>query len=196
MKFNFGNIRVNGSPLTSFVVLSISLFILWVLLSGRSETRFLMMGICFSLLTAYICAPFLTVKNQKTGREFFLLRVNVFRAAVYFLWLLKEIFVSGLAVTKAVFRKSDVRPRIIYFRMDFENPAALSLLASSITLTPGTITLDVDEDGVYEVYALTDSSAKGLMSGVMQDKIAHMYGERCSFEPLPERETTDIKVKV
>ena len=69
MKFNLGNIKVNGSPLAYFVELSIFLFVLWLMLSGRTEARFLVMGAGFSLLTAYICAPFLIVRNKKTEGE-------------------------------------------------------------------------------------------------------------------------------
>ena len=54
MKFNLGNIKVNGSPLTYFVELSAFLFILWLMLSGRMEPKFLIMGVGFSLMTAYI----------------------------------------------------------------------------------------------------------------------------------------------
>ena len=39
MKFNLGNIKVNGSPLAYFVELSIFLFVLWLMLSGRMEAR-------------------------------------------------------------------------------------------------------------------------------------------------------------
>ena len=192
MKFKFGNIRVNGSPLTYFFELSAFLFVLWMLLSGRTEGKFLIMGICFSLLTSYVCAPFLTVKNDKNGREYFLLSVNILKFAAYCLWLLKEIFTSGLEVAGTAFRKEGASPRIVYFKMDFENPAAAALLSTSITLTPGTITLDVDEEGVFQVHALTESAAEGLMTGKMQSKVASLYKETCSFVPLPHLELREI----
>ena len=44
MKLNLGNIKVNGSPLTYFVELSIFLFAVWLMLSGVGEVRFLVMG--------------------------------------------------------------------------------------------------------------------------------------------------------
>ena len=192
MKSNLGNIKVNGSPLTYFVELSIFLFILWLMLSGRTEVRFLVMGVGFSLLTAYVCAPFLTVKNQKSGKEYFLLEVNLFKLFGYYMWLLKEIFLSGLEVTKAVLKKSPVDPRVIYFRMDYENPTSAALLAASITLTPGTITLDINGMGVYEVYALNSNCAESLLCGKMQTKIAGLYGETCEYRALPELETDHI----
>lgn len=84
MKFNLGNFKVNGSPLTCFVELSTFVFIIWLLLSGNEEPEFLVMGAGFSLLTAYVCAPFLTVKNEKSGKVFFLLNVNIFKFTAFF----------------------------------------------------------------------------------------------------------------
>ena len=192
MKFNLGNIKVNGSPLAYFVELSIFLFVLWLMLSGRMEARFLFMGAGFSLLTAYICAPFLIVKNEKTGQEYFLPRVNILKLCAYFIWLLKEIFFSGLEVTRMVFKRSDIQPRIVYFRMDYENPAAAALLATSITLTPGTITLDISDSGVYEVYALNARCAEELLKGAMQNRVKRLYNENCDYLALPELETNYI----
>ena len=192
MKFNFGNFKVNGSPLAYFVELSIFLFVLWLMLSGRTEVRFILMGVGFSLLTSFICAPFLTVKNQRNGQEYFLLRVNIFKIMGYFLWLMKEIFLSGIEVTKIVLKVSDFEPRMVFFRMDYENPPAAALLAASITLTPGTITLDKNEMRVYEVYALNGSCAESLLCGKMQTKIARLYGETCEYRALPELETNHI----
>ena len=192
MKFNFGNIKVNGSPLAYFVELSIFLFVLWLMLSGRTEARFFFMGAGFSLLTAYICAPFLIVKNEKTGQEYFLPRVNILKLCAYFIWLLKEIFFSGLEVTRMVFKRSDIQPRIVYFRMDYENPAAAALLATSITLTPGTITLDISDSGVYEVYALNARCAEELLKGAMQNRVKRLYNENCDYLALPELETNYI----
>lgn len=192
MKFNFGNFKVNGSPLAYFVELSAFLFVLWLMLSGRTEPKVLILGSVFSLLTAYICAPFLTVKNEKTGKEFFLLRVNFLKLFSYYFWLLKEIFISGLEVTKTILKKSEFAPKVVYFKMDYENPTAAALLAASITLTPGTITLDISKSGVYEVYALNGRCAEGLLEGTMQKKIAGVYKETCEYRPLPDLETHHI----
>ena len=192
MKLKLGNIKVNGSPLTYFVELSIFLFVLWLMLSGRSEYKFLLMGVGFSLLTSYICAPFLTVKNEKNGREYFLLQVNFIKLFGYFLWLLKEIFVSGIEVTKIILKVSDLEPKVVFFRMDYDNPTAAALLATSITLTPGTITLDINKMGVYEIYALNSSCAESLLCGKMQTKIGKLYKETCEYRALPELETNHI----
>ena len=91
-----------------------------------------------------------------------------------------------------VFKRSDIQPRIVYFRMDYENPAAAALLATSITLTPGTITLDISDSGVYEVYALNARCAEELLKGAMQNRVKRLYNENCDYLALPELETNYI----
>jgi len=82
--------------------------------------------------------------------------------------------------------KNEREPRVVYFSMPYENPIASVVLANSIILTPGTITIDVSKNGIYEVHALNESFAKGLLSGEMQIKIAHLFNEQCEFVPLEQ----------
>ena len=196
MKSKPDSFKVNGSPLAVFVGITIFLFVCWVLLSGQINAKFLTMGCIFSILCAYVCTPFLFIKNMKTGKEYFLLRINPFKFLVYAGWLMIQVLLASLDVTKATFNKSLAKPKIIYFRMDFENPAASALLANSIILTPGTITLDVSDDGVYEIHALTDVAAEGVFDGGMQARVAALYGETCEFIPMRERTITDIPKEI
>lgn len=58
---------------------------------------------------------------------------------------------------------------------------ALTVLANSITLTPGTVTMNVTDDGVYEIHALTDDAAEGIRAGDMQRRVARLFGQDESF---------------
>ena len=58
------------------------------------------------------------------------------------------------------------------------------LLANAITLTPGTVTMNMTEDGLYEVHALTVGAAEGLRGGDMQKMVAWLFGETYEFELL------------
>jgi multicomponent Na+:H+ antiporter subunit E len=51
------------------------------------------------------------------------------------------------------------------------------VVANSITLTPGTVTLDLAPDGVYEIHALDRASAEGVAEGIMERKVAATFGE-------------------
>ena len=196
MKFNSGNFKVNGAPLTYFIGLTALLYICWILLSGKFEVKFLILGAVFSLVTAYICGSFLIVKNIHTGREFFLLDVRPVKVFKYFFWLLWQILMASIDVTRATFNIVETVPAIVFFKMNFENPAASAVLANSIILTPGTITLDVSEEGVFEVHALTRAAAEGLFEGTMQRKVAEIFGETCEFVPMPEATITEIPKEI
>lgn len=163
-----------------------------MLLSGKWEWKFVIFGIVASLAVAYICTPFLIVTGRNK-KQFYLFGCNPLKLLIYSAWLIKEIVLSSLETTRLVLSPHmDYLPRIVYFSIPFENPAATMFLANSITLTPGTITLDVLEDGVFEVHALTAEAEASLMSGVMAKKTAWLYGENCAFTPLPGKKKVDI----
>lgn len=187
-KVHAGNSRINGSAMIYFFKLFCVLFCIWILLSGKFEVKFLTAGALTALGTAYLFLPLLTVQNKKTGEPIYLFQVGILRFTGYSLWLLREIMKSSLSATALVLRgRVDYVPRVVYFKMDFENPLAAALLASSITLTPGTITLSVDETGVFAVHAITEACGADVLNGEMQRRIAALYGERCVFLPMPER---------
>lgn len=66
--------------------------------------------------------------------------------------------------------KMPIEPSIVRFKHDLKTDSCITLLANSITLTPGTITIDVDRHE-YIVHAVSRETAEGLLSGSMQAKI-------------------------
>ena len=180
-----------------FFELSLGLFAVWVLLSGQFEGKFLLIGLCSSLAIAYICYPLLNITNEKSGKVYFVFGLNYPKLFLYFFWLVKEIVKASFEVACLVFSpKMNYEPRMAYFSMPFENPMASVILAFSIILTPGTITVDVNDDGIFEVHALTKGMVEGLLEGTMQRKVAELFGETCEFTPMPEAETTHIPKEV
>ena len=90
----------------------------------------------------------------------------------YWLWLLKEVVKSNLEVAKIVLHpRLPIGPTVI--SVDASRLPAISqvLLANSITLTPGTISIDVDR-GIIEVHCLTQETARGLKGGEMLRRAA------------------------
>lgn len=62
-------------------------------------------------------------------------------------YVLREILVSGLRVAWEVLTpRTRSRPGIVRVPLDLERPGQIALLAHLVTLTPGTVTLDVNED--------------------------------------------------
>ena len=125
------------------------------------------------------------------------MRINYLKLIPYGLWVIKEIFKSTLDVSREILKVHiDYEPRIIYFSMPFENPMASVILANSIILTPGTITVDVMEGGIFEVHAIDKKAAEDMLSGTMPRKVASLFGEKCEFRAFPEAEVLEIPKEV
>ena len=91
-------------------------------------------------------------------------------------WLGREIIISSLAVTRAVLDpRMPISPCVIEIRASSEHPFDQVILGNSITLTPGTLSLDVYK-GVIKVHALTEASAKDLASGEMDRRVTGLRG--------------------
>lgn len=80
--------------------------------------------------------------------------------------LLVEIVKSSFAVIKIVFsKKLDIQPQIVFFEAPLKSDFLRTILANSITLTPGTITVDVDENR-FCIHALDYTLAEGIEDSV------------------------------
>jgi multicomponent Na+:H+ antiporter subunit E len=79
---------------------------------------------------------------------------------------------SSIEVAQVVLRRRiDVEPQLVDIDGSALGPVDQALLGNSITLTPGTLTLDVHE-GRLLVHALTQSGAAALRGGEMQRRVA------------------------
>lgn len=164
---------------------------LWFIMSEQTEPKFIILGALSSILIASICVRTLTMRGAKSDTQYYLLKANIPRYIAYFAWLLVQIAKSAIYVARiSLTDTSKVEPSIAWFRADYDNPAARSMLANSITLTPGTITIDITEDGLFSVHALTRELREGLLDGSMQAKVAWLYGEEISFAPVDEQDVT------
>ena len=145
------------------------------------------MGIVSAFVVARVCMPLFLVFNHDRTKRYFMMDVNIFKFIGYCLWLLKELILANIDVIKAVWKKEmPIELQVLKFQCNYDNPVALSLLANSITLTPGTITLHVRKSNVYEIHALTPGAAQGIIDGSMLKKIAALYGESAEFEMLED----------
>jgi len=91
-------------------------------------------------------------------------------------WLILEIIKSNLHVVGVILSPSmPIQPQLVRVRGAQRTAIGQVVYANSITLTPGTITLDV-RDGEFLVHALTDVTAAGLREGTMDRKCAALEG--------------------
>lgn len=170
--------QIVGSPIRHYLRFCVYLFVFWLLITQNLSVKFLCMGAVGALAVAWVCMPLFLIQNLSHTKRYFMLDIPLIPLIDYFIWLLKELILANLDVAKTVWKKElPIRPKLIVFHVTFDNPIALSLLANSITLTPGTITLKVNRENEFYIHALTPAAAEGICAGSMAKKIAALFHE-------------------
>ena len=146
------------------------LFAFWIVLSGYFTPFLLGSGIGSAIAVVWLLNRMKVADNESLPLHL------VPRALWYWPWLMKEIAKSAWDVTKLVVRPSmPIEPSLVRFRPSQRTPVGLCTHANSITLTPGTITVDIDADG-FLVHALTAAGAEGVVSGDMDRQVTRFEG--------------------
>jgi len=151
----------------------ILMFSTWLILSGIFEPLLLGMGAFSSFLVAYFFKDLLLPSPEPGFIRTFIKFVR------YTPWLVWEIVKANFHLVYLVFhpRMNDlIDPQIVVFKTNLKSDIAITTLANSITLTPGTITVTADNEGVFRVHAIDREMAESL-PGAMLEKVANIFGE-------------------
>jgi multicomponent Na+:H+ antiporter subunit E len=148
------------------------LFIFWLALSGHYTPTLIVAGAICTVLCV-LAAIRLKVADAE-GHP-----VELFRGALtYWPWLSWEIAKSAWTVTKIVLHpRLPISPTMTNVRASQRSTAAIATYANSITLTPGTITVGVNNN-VLTVHALTREGALDLEGGGMDRRVTQSEGGR------------------
>lgn len=143
------------------IVLYLSLVALWLLLAPQFELSSLLLGMLVSLIIVVFTREKSETKISHLGR--------IILAHVKFYWvLLVEIFKANIDVAKIVLSKDmSIQPHYLNYQPNMKSAYAAVLLANAITLTPGTLSVHLDENG-YVIHALTNSAAEGLVGSSLE----------------------------
>lgn len=156
----------------SFILTAIIMFAFWVLLSGEFTPILILSGIISSLLVSYWSHDLL-LGNADIKLEI----VRTIRFIKYLPWLLWQITLSSIDLAyRTLHPRMPIDPRIISFKNEYKTDMGAVTLANSITLTPGTVTIEVNRDE-FIVHAIANESAKSLISGEMQAKVMEIEGK-------------------
>ncbi len=145
-------------------------FVTWLLWSGMYVPLLLLLGAASCVLVTWLA--------RRIG--FFDIELYVLhqspRLPGFWLWLMKEIFKANFDVARIILSpRLPVQPQIVTIdATDLPGPSQATL-ANAITLTPGTLTLDIDR-GRIEVHCLTADSADELKRGEMARRAAKLTG--------------------
>ena len=141
------------------IVTLIFLAFLWLLMSGLYKTLIL----CFGAVSVILVMYFTKRMAENDGYEL-KSHLSVFNTVKYFGWLFREVVKSNWAVSKILLSRTiEVNQKFVKTPVSQKSDLAKVLFANSITLTPGTVTVET-EDQSFIVHALnvTDSSMDEL----------------------------------
>jgi multicomponent Na+:H+ antiporter subunit E len=153
----------------------LALYAFWLLLSGMYAPFLLAAG------AGSACGVFLLARRMDViDHEGFPIHLGWPAAISYWPWLAREIVKSAWDVTKRILDpRLPISPTLVEFAPMQRTDLGLVIHANSITLTPGTISIEV-EPGRFLVHALTRDGAAGLAGSEMDRRCAELESGRAS----------------
>jgi len=149
---------------------AIILFVFWLLLSGYFTPFLLAMGAASAIAVAALGHRMEVIDHE--GHPIHL----SWRVLGYWPWLVKEIAKSAWEVSRIIVNpRLPISPTLVRAKTSQKTVVGVVTYANSITLTPGTISVDVKR-GEILVHALTREGAKGLLAGEMDRRVARFEG--------------------
>ncbi|MBB43946.1 MAG: hypothetical protein CMM44_09315 [Rhodospirillaceae bacterium] len=143
----------------------------WFLLSGHYNTLINTLGVLSCAAVVWI-----TLRMDIVDHEGHPLHLT-WRALGYWTWLTIEIIKANIDVIKSVLSpKLNISPTMLRIRASQKSDLGQVIFANSITLTPGTLSVDVANNEIL-VHALSKSGADDLLSGKMNRRVTQMTGE-------------------
>ena len=150
-------------------LLFVILLSLWLLMSGHYTFLIISLGVISCLFCVYLTKRANLIDDE--GLPLFFLP----RLLNYLLWLFKEIFNSNIGTAKAIIT-GDINPEIFIVTSSQKTDVAKVTYANSITLTPGTVTIQINKDK-FEVHALNSDFGNDVRSNVMDKKVKWLEGD-------------------
>lgn len=148
-----------------YVSMAVVLFLFWLLLSG-----FLTPGLMTFGVVTVLVAVFLAKRMGALDEEGYPLQLAI-GAITYWPWLIWEIVKSAWSVTKIIIDPAlPISPTVVTVNASQKTSSGINTYANSITLTPGTITVDVSGNELT-IHALTQEGAADLEAGGMDARV-------------------------
>jgi multicomponent Na+:H+ antiporter subunit E len=148
----------------------IALYLFWLVLSGYFTFFLMSAGAACAIAVVWFARRMDVIDAEGHPVQL------GWRIVAYWIWLSKEIVKSAWEVSRIIVDpRLPISPTIISFKPSQKTTVGLVIHANSITLTPGTITIDVGKGG-FVVHALTRAGAEGVTSGDMDRRVRACEG--------------------
>ena len=157
-----------------YIITFVILLLCWVIWSGQFDAWHLSLGVISCIIVTYLSSDLLFKREKFQKRDI----TDTTRFIKYVPWLIYQIMLANVHVAKLVFKpRLPIQPSLITFPTKLKKGISLLTFANSITLTPGTITAEIKAEGHYVVHALDRTVADDLLSGEMENRVAHIFEE-------------------
>lgn len=148
-------------------------FLAWIVFNGNITLEIVIFGVIISAVVFAFMCKFMDYSLKK--------EINVYKKSIWFLayaaLLILEIIKANLAIIPKILTvEEEMDPVIVKFRTSLKSDFTRMLLANSITLTPGTITVSLEEDE-YTIHCLDTSLAEGLENSAIEKALKKLDGE-------------------
>lgn len=150
-----------------------NLFAVWLVLSGLFDGFHIPLGVISCALVTWWSSDMLFADRSIGIRD--RLRQTA-RVPGYALWLTGQIVVANIHVLKLALSprlQLELEPQLVRFRSGLKSDFEKFVLAQSITLTPGTVTMEIDGDE-FVVHAISGEAAEGL-TGPMAERVKRLF---------------------
>ena len=163
-------------PFYNLFFLFIGLMVFWVVMSGYLDAVHIGMGV--------VSAVLIIAFNHRLKRERFfqseledLHQLRIFKVFLYIFWLAYQIIISGFRVAFVILDpRMPIETYVLKFKTRLPHAQAKMILGNSITLTPGTLTIDIQEDE-FTVHSLTPESCGDILNDNMPRHVLELFSD-------------------
>ncbi len=166
----------SGGGAARFLMATVMLWLMWLVLTWSLDPQEMGVGAGVAALTALF-----TSQSPSMGARVLFNPVRLIRAVLYVPFLFVEIVRANVDVAKRVISpKLDINPGLVRVKTTLKSPVARLILANSITLTPGTLTVDMEgEDLFIHWIDVTsddiDGASRAIVAG-FEKKLEKIFG--------------------
>lgn len=161
------------NQLKSYSYYFILLFLFWIILSQRFTLEIAVIGAGAAGLILLYSRSLLFATKETT--LYSPVKILLFMKFIFI--MLIEILKSNWQVAKIVLSPSlPISPSFVKVQITFKKDFDKVIFGNSVTLTPGTLTVDIDEEG-FLVHALTKEAAEGLKDNIIEKSIRELEDE-------------------
>lgn len=164
----------NPSRAKNNAVLLVLMMGFWLLLSGLYDIFHIAMGVVSVAIVFWLDRKLMRERFYPGAEKRPQLRLGYFHFT-YFPWMVWQIILAALHVARVILSPpKPMNMSLVRFRTKLPTNTSRVILGNSITLTPGTLTIDLEGDE-FLVHALTDKSSEGIINSDMPDHVGKLY---------------------